>query len=108
MADFRAGEVKEPSTSLSSLQRFPITTLKIDRSFVSEILVTSQGATIVRAIVSMGNELGLRTIAEGVETAEQEIFLKNLGCNAAQGYKYSSPDFAAASATHAVQSSSNR
>jgi diguanylate cyclase (GGDEF)-like protein/PAS domain S-box-containing protein len=81
--------------SLSSLQRFPLTTLKIDRSFVSDILTKPQDAAIVRAIVSMGNELGLHTIAEGVETAEQEAFLKRLQCKAVQGYRYGRPEPAA-------------
>lgn len=87
--------------SLSSLQRFPLTTLKIDRSFVGELLTKPQDAAIVRAIVSMGNELGLHTIAEGVETAEQEAFLKRLGCKGVQGYRYGKPQPAAAIAAMA-------
>lgn len=77
--------------SLSSLQRFPLTTLKIDRSFISDIARKPQDAAIVRAIVSMGNDLGLHTIAEGVETAEQEASLKKIGCRAVQGFRYGKP-----------------
>jgi EAL domain-containing protein (putative c-di-GMP-specific phosphodiesterase class I) len=74
----------------------PLTTLKIDRSFVSEMLTKPQDAAIVRAIVSMGNELGFHTIADGVETSEQEAFLKQLQCKAVQGYRYGQPKPAAA------------
>ncbi|MBP1857423.1 putative bifunctional diguanylate cyclase/phosphodiesterase [Rhizobium herbae] len=74
--------------SLSSLQRFPLTTLKIDRSFISDMLDNPHDAAITRAMLTMGNELGLETIAEGIETEEQEIALRLLGCKAGQGYRY--------------------
>ncbi|WP_068957312.1 sensor domain-containing phosphodiesterase [Pararhizobium polonicum] len=74
--------------SLSSLQRFPLTTLKIDRSFISDMLDNRHDAAITRAMLTMGNELGLETIAEGIETEEQEIALRLLGCKAGQGYRY--------------------
>ncbi|WP_455271090.1 putative bifunctional diguanylate cyclase/phosphodiesterase [Rhizobium herbae] len=74
--------------SLSSLQRFPLTTLKIDRSFISDMLVNPHDAAITRAMLTMGNELGLETIAEGIETEEQETALRLLGCKSGQGYRY--------------------
>lgn len=74
--------------SLSSLQRFPLTTLKIDRSFISDMLDNPHDAAITRAMLTMGNELGLETVAEGIETEEQEIALRLLGCKAGQGYRY--------------------
>ena len=74
--------------SLSSLQRFPLTTLKIDRSFISEMTENPHDAAITRAMLMMSNELGLETIAEGIETEEQELSLRLLGCKAGQGYRY--------------------
>lgn len=74
--------------SLSSLQRFPLTTLKVDRSFVGDLLTNPQDVAITRAIITLGNELGLETIAEGIETLDQEIMLRNLGCRTGQGYRY--------------------
>ena len=77
--------------SLSTLQRFPFTTLKIDRSFVRDILTTPEDAAITRAMLSMGNELGLQTIAEGIETPAQAKALRALGCNAGQGFLLGRP-----------------
>lgn len=77
--------------SLSSLQRFPLTTLKIDQSFVSGLVGEPRAAAIVRALVTMGNELGLSTIAEGIETAEQETVLHAFGCKVGQGYRFGRP-----------------
>jgi diguanylate cyclase (GGDEF)-like protein/PAS domain S-box-containing protein len=74
--------------SLSSLQRFPLTTLKIDRSFISDMLANPHDAAITRAMLTMGNDLGLETIAEGIETEEQELALRMLGCKAGQGYRF--------------------
>lgn len=74
--------------SLSSLQRFPLTTLKIDRSFISEMTENPHDAAITRAMLMMSAELGLETIAEGIETEEQERALRRLGCKAGQGYRY--------------------
>jgi hypothetical protein len=78
-------------SSLSYLHRFPIDTLKIDRSFVSQISVDSGGAPIVAAIISMARTLRLRVVAEGVETAAQLAFLQGLSCDEAQGYYFSRP-----------------
>jgi diguanylate cyclase (GGDEF)-like protein/PAS domain S-box-containing protein len=77
--------------SLSSLQRYPLTTLKIDRAFICDLLSKPRDAAITRALISMSLELGLETIAEGIETAEQEDILLALGCPAAQGYRYGKP-----------------
>lgn len=74
--------------SLSSLQRFPLTTLKIDRTFISEMTENPHDAAITRAMLMMSAELGLETIAEGIETEEQERALRRLGCKAGQGYRY--------------------
>lgn len=74
--------------SLSSLQRFPLTTLKIDRRFVSDIQTNPHDAAITRAMLTMGNDLGLETIAEGIETEEQELALRALGCKTGQGYRF--------------------
>jgi len=65
--------------------------LKIDRSFVSEVARRRESAEIVRTIVQLGHNLGLRVIAEGVETAPQREVLRHLGCDYAQGYFYSPP-----------------
>jgi EAL domain-containing protein (putative c-di-GMP-specific phosphodiesterase class I) len=77
-------------SSLSYLHRFPIDTLKVDQSFVSQINADS-GAPIVAAIVGMARSLKLRVVAEGVETAAQLAFLRGLECDEAQGYYFSRP-----------------
>ncbi|WP_260600134.1 putative bifunctional diguanylate cyclase/phosphodiesterase [Sphingomonas endolithica] len=74
--------------SLSLLQRYPLTRLKIDRSFVARIDRKVGDAAIVNAIIRMAASLDLDVIAEGVETAEQEAALAELGCEEAQGYRY--------------------
>jgi diguanylate cyclase (GGDEF)-like protein len=76
-------------SSMSYLQRFPIDKLKIDRSFISEILTRSDDASIVRAIVSLAHGLKLKVVAEGVETHEQLEFLRSVGCDEYQGYYFS-------------------
>ncbi|HLG22434.1 MAG TPA: EAL domain-containing protein, partial [Candidatus Manganitrophaceae bacterium] len=78
-------------SSLSYLKSFPIHTLKIDQSFVRDIMTDSDHATIVTAIVNMAHSLRLKVIAEGVETAEQLGFLKALKCDEMQGYFFSRP-----------------
>ncbi len=78
-------------SSLSYLKRFPIDTLKIDRSFISELHEDSEDAAISTAIIALAHSLELDVIAEGVETREQLDILIDLGCDAAQGYYFSAP-----------------
>jgi len=78
-------------SSLAYLQRFPIDVLKIDRSFVRDIETDAGSAAMVSAIVSLSHDLGMRVIAEGVETAPQRDFLRERGCDEIQGYLFSRP-----------------
>jgi|AVFP01.1.fsa_nt_gi diguanylate cyclase (GGDEF)-like protein len=78
-------------SSLSYLRQFPIDRLKIDRSFIKNALTDTDDAAIARTIVGLGHFLGLEVVAEGVETAEQESFLLNEGCDAVQGFLYARP-----------------
>lgn len=78
-------------SSLSYLNRFPADHLKIDRSFIRELPGDKAAGAITRAIVAMGHSLGMRIIAEGVETAAQADFLQGIWCDAGQGYLYSPP-----------------
>ncbi|GGP55064.1 two-component system response regulator [Shewanella algicola] len=76
-------------SSLNYLRNFPIDTLKIDKSFVDEIVTNPKDAAIARTIIQLAMNLELSTIAEGVEQTEQFEILKSLGCNDIQGYLYS-------------------
>lgn len=78
-------------SSLSYLARFPIDTLKIDKSFVQEIAANGRHPELVKAIISIGHCLGLRIVAEGVETIQQAQFLAANHCEFAQGFLYSKP-----------------
>jgi diguanylate cyclase (GGDEF)-like protein/PAS domain S-box-containing protein len=78
-------------SSLSHLKRFPIDTLKIDRSFVHHLATDADDASIVSAVIGMGNGLEIRVVAEGVETLEQLAFLREHGCPEGQGYYFSRP-----------------
>lgn len=78
-------------SSLSYLKRFPIDVLKIDRSFVRDITIDEDDATIVRTILAMAQALNLRVVAEGVENEEQLKLLAALGCSEGQGYYYARP-----------------
>lgn len=78
-------------SSLSYLRRFPVDIIKIDRSFVREVLSDPDNATLVETIVTMAHSLKLQVIAEGVETEEQLAFLRGLGCDFAQGFLFSRP-----------------
>ncbi len=78
-------------SSLSYLKQFPIDTLKIDRSFVTDVVENRGNQAIVRAIVSMARNLGIETLAEGAETEAEAAFLFDAGCDKIQGYYYSPP-----------------
>ena len=84
MDDFGTG-----FSSLSNLRSFPFDRIKIDRSFVQEIGKNSDSSAIVKAIIGLGNNLGIATTAEGVETTDQLNYLKNEGCSEIQGFYYS-------------------
>ena len=84
-------------SSLSYLHRFPIDYLKVDRAFVSSIGANGKNRQIAATIISLAHQLGIKAIAEGVETLEQLQHLQALGCEEAQGYLFSRPlDLAAA------------
>lgn len=86
MDDFGTGY-----SSLSRLTHFPLHKLKIDRSFVSQIDEGGQGSSVASAIVALAHSLGLQVIAEGVETRDQALFLRRIGCEEMQGYYFSKP-----------------
>ena len=78
-------------SSLAYLKRFPVDVLKIDQSFVRDIETDAGSAAMVAAIVSLAHDLGMRVIAEGVETVAQREFLRERGCDESQGYLFSRP-----------------
>jgi diguanylate cyclase (GGDEF)-like protein/PAS domain S-box-containing protein len=84
--DFGTGE-----SSLSRLKQIPVETLKIDRSFVKDIDRDEDARSIIRAVIAMTKNLGKRVLAEGVETEAQLSFLKEIGCDALQGYLFARP-----------------
>jgi diguanylate cyclase (GGDEF)-like protein/PAS domain S-box-containing protein len=86
MDDFGTGY-----SSLSNLHKFPINTLKIDRSFITHMVENSENAEIVRTISGLAQNLGMDVVAEGVETREQLEILRGLGCQFGQGYFFSKP-----------------
>jgi diguanylate cyclase (GGDEF)-like protein len=78
-------------SSLSYLKSLPLDKIKIDKSFVQDLIDDDDDATIVRAIIQLGKSLGMQVIAEGVETTEQEAYIISEGCHEGQGYFYSKP-----------------
>jgi diguanylate cyclase (GGDEF)-like protein/PAS domain S-box-containing protein len=78
-------------SSLTHLRQFPIHKVKIDRDFIAGIAEDHQSRLIIQAIVQMGHSLGLRVVVEGVETEEQETFLRAIGCRHVQGYRFGRP-----------------
>jgi EAL domain-containing protein (putative c-di-GMP-specific phosphodiesterase class I) len=78
-------------SSMSLMKQFPIDTIKIDRSFVRDLPRDSEDQAIAQAIISMGKALGMTIVAEGVETAEQEAFLRDHACDEIQGFLFSKP-----------------
>ena len=94
-------------SSLSYLKSLPLDKIKIDKSFVQDLLDDDDDATIVRAIIQLGKSLGMQVIAEGVETAEQEAYIISEGCHEGQGYHYSKPLQARELAAYLKQSERN-
>ncbi len=78
-------------SSLSYLHRFPVNTLKIDRTFVDQMISGGQNLEIIRTIIILAHALNMDVVAEGVETKQQVVMLKQLGCEFAQGYYFSRP-----------------
>ena len=78
-------------SSLGYLAAFPIDAIKVDRSFVSQMVENPTSATVTEAIIALARSLGLRVVAEGVETQQQSALLKDHGCDECQGYYYSKP-----------------
>jgi EAL domain-containing protein (putative c-di-GMP-specific phosphodiesterase class I) len=83
-------------SSLSHLKRLPLDQLKIDQSFVRDVLTNPSDAVIARTIVALGHSLGLKVVAEGVETADQRDFLADIGCDGFQGFYFGRPELASA------------
>jgi EAL domain-containing protein (putative c-di-GMP-specific phosphodiesterase class I) len=84
--DFGAGY-----SSLSTLQRFPLDTIKIDRSFIRDVATPGKDANLTDAIISMGKSLSLTVVAQGVETREQADFLREHACDEFQGFYFNKP-----------------
>lgn len=86
MDDFGTGY-----SSLAYLKKFPIDTLKIDRSFIRDIYHDPNDAAIAKSIIDLGHNMGLKVVAEGIENSDQKFWLKKQGCDFAQGFYFSRP-----------------
>ncbi len=86
MDDFGSG-----FSSLSMLKNTPFDVIKIDKNFLNETMITDRGKKIIQHTIFLSNDIGMNTVAEGVETKEQADYLLACGCNVAQGYYYSKP-----------------
>lgn len=82
-------------SSLSYLKHFPLNTLKIDKSFIDRIPLDHADSAIAQTIITMARNLGMKVVAEGVETVAQFEFLRDKGCDLIQGYYFSKPVAAA-------------
>jgi EAL domain-containing protein (putative c-di-GMP-specific phosphodiesterase class I) len=100
MDDFGTGY-----SNLAYLQQLPIDVLKIDRSFITDMLIDKDKRAIVRTILSLARALGMKTTAEGIETIETSSVLKRLGCSNGQGYYFARPLDAEAAYTFLVSKS---
>ena len=78
-------------SSLNYLQQFPIDSLKLDRSLISDVCVSTNQLSIVECVMRLGKALGMKVVAEGIETKEQAIAVTDLGCDFGQGYLFSKP-----------------
>ncbi len=86
MDDFGTGY-----SSLNMLRHLPVDVLKLDRGFITDSIGDSKGEVVIRSVLEMANELNIVTVAEGIETPEQAVFLKKSGCKIAQGFLYGRP-----------------
>ena len=78
-------------SSLSYLQKFPFNLIKIDRAFVASLGTTGHAGAIIQSIVALGHALGMKVLAEGVETDEQRVLLRLAGCDEMQGFLFAKP-----------------
>ena len=78
-------------SSLLSIKQLPLASLKIDRSFISQMASSERDTSIVRSIINLGHDLDLKVVAEGVETAESLALVTRMGCDQAQGFVIAPP-----------------
>jgi EAL domain-containing protein (putative c-di-GMP-specific phosphodiesterase class I) len=78
-------------SSLSYLQKFPFSQIKIDRTFVASLGTTATAGAVIQSIVTLGHALGMKVLAEGIETDEQRVLLRLAGCDEMQGFLFGKP-----------------